>query len=63
MALLTWVCALPLVGLFILPRFGWPAALGTGVGLLIALLIVCWLSCSAFPARWLKRAGRHTHRF
>lgn len=63
MALLTWVCALPLIGWFVLPWLGWRAALGIGVGLLVALLIVCWLICSAFPSRiWAQREPYERHR-
>lgn len=63
MALLTWVCALPLIGLFVLPWFGWQVALGVGAGLLIALLIICWLICSAFPSRLLNLALQKKSQF
>ncbi|GBD07845.1 hypothetical protein HRbin22_00071 [Candidatus Thermoflexus japonica] len=58
MALLAWACALPWIGLFILLWFGWQVALRTGVGLLISLLIICWLICSAFPSRLFRRFKR-----
>ncbi|HXF69072.1 MAG TPA: hypothetical protein VNK89_04645 [Thermoflexus sp.] len=61
MAFLIWVCTLPLVGLFILPWLGWRVALGTGLGLLVFLLILCWLVCSTFPS-WLSKRVQHDER-
>jgi hypothetical protein len=53
MALLVWLCALPLVGLFILPFFGLKVAGLTALGLLFAVLIACWLIC-AWPLIYRK---------
>jgi hypothetical protein len=45
-ALLVWLCALPLVGLFILPIFGIQVAAAVAVLLLLLALLVCWALCS-----------------
>jgi len=45
MALLTWLCILPLVGLIVLPLFGLKVAGPTALGLLLLTLIACWLIC------------------
>lgn len=46
MALLLWVCTLPLVLILILPFFGWQVAIGTAVALLAVALIMCRLICA-----------------
>jgi len=46
MAVLLWVCTLPLVVILILPFFGVQVAIWTAVGLLAAALIVCWTICA-----------------
>ncbi len=45
MALLIWLCALPVVMLLAGPWLGTKAALGIAVGLLLALLTICWMLC------------------
>lgn len=46
LAILIWMCALPLVGLLILPFFGWKISLLVAAVLLIAVLIICSGICS-----------------
>lgn len=46
LAFIVWLCTLPLVGLLAFPLFGSRAALLTTVGLLLALIPVCWSICS-----------------
>lgn len=46
MALLLWVCTLPVVAIFVLPYFGVDVAAWTVVGLLAAVLIVCRIICA-----------------
>ena len=51
MALMIWLCVLPLLALVAVPLLGWQvAALLAGL-LLIADTIVCWLLCSVRIAR------------
>jgi fatty acid desaturase len=45
LALFVWVCTLPLVGLLVVPFFGWGVGIMVAVALLIAILIMCWLLC------------------
>ena len=47
MALLLWVCTLPLVAIFVLPFFGVQIAVGTVVALLAASLIICRIICAS----------------
>jgi hypothetical protein len=50
LTLVVWLCSLLLVGLVIFPLFGSKVALATGLGLLIALLAVCWGVCGYHAA-------------
>lgn len=43
--LVVWLCALPFIGLLVVPFFGMKAAVIVGALLLIAMLIYCWGSC------------------
>lgn len=45
LALLLWLCALPLVLLLLAPFFGLNTALGAAAVLLIAILLVCFGIC------------------
>ena len=45
LAIVIWMCMLPLVGLLILPFFGLKVSLLAAAGLLIAVLIICWGIC------------------
>ncbi len=45
LALFIWICTLPLLGLLVVPFFGWGVGLAVAVVLLIAILTVCWLLC------------------
>ena len=56
MALVTWLCCLPLVFLIVAPFFGWKAA-GTGaLALLGLLLVICFGICTT---RVYKEGGEH----
>ena len=46
LAILIWVCALPLVGLLVLPFFGLKNGLLVAAGLLILFLVLCQGICS-----------------
>ena len=46
LAILIWMCTLPLVGLVILPFFGLGISLLVAAVLLICMLVVCWCMCS-----------------
>ncbi|MFQ5343632.1 MAG: hypothetical protein ACE5F6_18990 [Anaerolineae bacterium] len=48
MTLLIWLCALPVVVLLIGPWLGMKVALGVVAGLLVALLVICWMLCMEF---------------
>lgn len=45
LAVVVWMCTLPLIGLFVLPFLGWKVSLLVATGLLITLLIICWGIC------------------
>ncbi len=45
LALVVWLCSLLLVGLVVVPLAGSRAAILVGLGLLVALLIICWGIC------------------
>lgn len=46
LAIIIWMCALPLVGLLIFPFFGLKISLLVSAGLLIAILVICRGICS-----------------
>lgn len=46
LAIIIWMCTLPLVGLLIFPFVGLQISLLVATGLLIAILVVCWGICS-----------------
>lgn len=45
LAVVVWLCTLPLVGLFVFPFWGMEISILIAIGLLIALLIICWGIC------------------
>jgi len=45
LALAVWLCSLLLVGLVVVPLFGFKVAVAAGLGLLVALLVICWGVC------------------
>lgn len=45
LALLLWLCSLPIVGLIVLPLFGLAAAGWAALVLLVVVLAACWLLC------------------
>jgi hypothetical protein len=46
LAVLVWMCTLPLVGLLVFPFFGLKISLIVASALLIAVLVLCWGICS-----------------
>ena len=46
LAVLTWMCTVPLVGLLVLPFFGLEISLLIALVLFISILVVCWGICS-----------------
>ncbi len=46
LALVLWLCTLPLVGLFIMPFFGLKVAVLAAIMLFFVAMIVCWGICS-----------------
>jgi hypothetical protein len=46
LALVLWLCSLPLVGLLVIPFFGLPMAGVVALGLLIVALAICWGVCT-----------------
>ena len=45
LALVLWLCTLPLVGLLIVPFFGLKVGAIVAVALFIAAMVVCWGIC------------------
>ena len=46
LAFAVWLCALPLVGLILIPRFGFQAAGIAALVLLFIFVAICWGACS-----------------
>ena len=45
LALVLWLCTLPLVGLLIVPFFGLKVGAIVAVALFIAAMVICWGIC------------------
>lgn len=52
-ALTLWLCSLPLVGLIVMPFFGWEVAVAVALALLLVAMVICWGICG-----WKISAGR-----
>jgi len=46
LAIVIWLCTLPLIGLLVFPLFGLKITLLVAAGLLIFILVACWGICS-----------------
>ena len=46
LALVLWLCTLPLVGLLVIPFFGLKVGLVVAAVLFIVAIIICWGICS-----------------
>lgn len=46
LAIVIWLCTLPLVGLLVVPFFGLKVGLIAAVALFIVAMIICWGICS-----------------
>ena len=46
LAIVIWMCTLPLVGLLVIPFFGLKVGLIVAVALFIAAMVICWGICS-----------------
>ncbi len=53
-ALILWLCTLPLIGLTVLPLLGLRAAAITALGLFILFMAICWGICG-----WKVRKNTH----
>jgi hypothetical protein len=42
LALILWVCALPLIALIVMPIFGFQGASLAAIALLLIFLVICW---------------------
>ena len=45
LAIIIWLCTLPLVGLFVVPFFGPKVGLVAAAALFIAAMVICWGIC------------------
>ena len=46
LAIVIWLCTLPLVGLLVIPFFGLKVGLIVAAALFIAAMVICWGICS-----------------
>ncbi len=46
LAIVIWLCTLPLVGLLVIPFFGLKAGLIVAAALFIVAMVMCWGICS-----------------
>lgn len=47
LALILWICALPLIALIAIPLFGFKVASASALGLIFVFVILCWGAPSA----------------
>ena len=45
LAIIIWMCTLPLVGLLVVPFFGLKVGLVVAAALFIAAMVICWGIC------------------
>jgi len=45
LAIILWICTLPLVGLLVVPFFGLKVGLVTAAALFITAMVICWGIC------------------
>jgi hypothetical protein len=45
LAIIIWMCTLPLVGLLVVPFFGLKVGLIAAAALFIAVIVICWGIC------------------
>lgn len=45
LAIVIWMCTLPVVGLLVVPFFGLKAGLVVAAALLITAMVICWGIC------------------
>ena len=45
LAIIIWMCTLPLVGLLVVPFFGLKVGLFVAAALFIAAMVICWGIC------------------
>ena len=45
LAIIIWMCTLPLVGLLVVPFFGLKVGLVAAAALFIAVIVICWGIC------------------
>ncbi len=46
LAIIIWMCTLPLVGLLVVPFFGLKVGLVAAAALFITAMVICWGICS-----------------
>ena len=46
LAIVIWMCTLPLVGLLVIPFFGLKLGLIVALALFVAAMVICWGICS-----------------
>ena len=46
LAIIIWMCTLPLVGLLVVPFFGLKVGLVVAAALFITAMVICWGICS-----------------
>jgi hypothetical protein len=45
LTLVLWLCSLVLVGLLVVPLFGWQVGWIVAIGLLVVFVVLCWGVC------------------
>ena len=56
--LVVWLCALPFIGLVVVPLFGVKAAVVVAALLLIAMFVYCWGNCIPQVVRFYREKLR-----
>ena len=57
LAVVVWLCALPLVVLLAAPRLGAAGAAGVAVAVLAVVVLGCWVLCAWSRVRWHRAEG------
>ena len=62
LALVLWLCSLPLVGILAVPLFGWQVGGLVALVLLVAAMAMCWTACGwKLVSDWKRKESSNDH--
>ena len=59
--LVLWLCVVPFIALLVIPVFGNRVGVALAVGLLVVMMMFCWVLCILAAGRFLKQQQMKGH--